>query len=190
MLQHYWSLTIRLFSVICGIFSGGGFLPLYREAVGVFYSPSRLGNRGEGVLKYIQPARDTSTNIKLTGNGLIVVVVADVEEILSTNKLRSNVFATQYLWIPHRPYQNDQKALECNKDEKAGECHLIWNVWAQNRNAHACTVAGVGFANDWSNLSSFQSREEIEGEKNYVGTCAHLLGVCICMFPHMRKHVH
>ena len=28
-----------------GHWLGGGFLPLCREAVGVFYSPSRLGNR-------------------------------------------------------------------------------------------------------------------------------------------------
>ncbi len=41
--QHYWNLTIRLFSVISGHSLGGGFLPLCREAVVVFYSPNRLG---------------------------------------------------------------------------------------------------------------------------------------------------
>ena len=41
-LQHYWNLTIRLFSVIARTLIGG-VLPLCREAVGVFYSPSRLG---------------------------------------------------------------------------------------------------------------------------------------------------
>ena len=40
-LQHYWSLTIRLFSVISRTLVGGG-LPLCRDAVSVFYSPSQL----------------------------------------------------------------------------------------------------------------------------------------------------
>ena len=40
-----WNLTIRLFSVIPRTLVGeGGFLPLCRGAIGVFYSPSRLGN--------------------------------------------------------------------------------------------------------------------------------------------------
>ena len=42
-LQHYWNLTIRLFSVISRTFVVVGFLPIFREAVGVFYSHSRLG---------------------------------------------------------------------------------------------------------------------------------------------------
>ena len=42
-LQHYWSLTIRLFSVISRTLFGG-FLTLCREAVSVFYSPSWLGH--------------------------------------------------------------------------------------------------------------------------------------------------
>ena len=37
-------LTIRLFSVISRTLVGGGVLPLCRGAVGVFYSPSWLGN--------------------------------------------------------------------------------------------------------------------------------------------------
>ena len=37
MLQHYWSLTIALFSLISRTLVGG-VIPLYREAVGVFYS--------------------------------------------------------------------------------------------------------------------------------------------------------
>ena len=37
-LQHYWNLTIRLFSVICRTLIGG-ILPLCREAVSVFSSP-------------------------------------------------------------------------------------------------------------------------------------------------------
>ena len=41
-LQHCWNLTIKLFSVISRTLVGG-VLPLCREAVGVFYSPSRLG---------------------------------------------------------------------------------------------------------------------------------------------------
>ena len=38
-LQHYWNLTIRLFSVIFRTLVGWGVLPLCREAVGVFYRP-------------------------------------------------------------------------------------------------------------------------------------------------------
>ena len=40
--QHYWNITIRLFSVISRTLVGG-VLPLCRCAVDVFYSPSRLG---------------------------------------------------------------------------------------------------------------------------------------------------
>ena len=40
--QHHWNLTIRLFSVISRTLVGW-VLPLCRDAVGVFYSPSRLG---------------------------------------------------------------------------------------------------------------------------------------------------
>ena len=44
-LQHYWNLTIRLFSVIFRTLVGSiGVLPLCREAVSVFYTPSQLGN--------------------------------------------------------------------------------------------------------------------------------------------------
>ena len=42
-LQHCWNLTIRLFSVISRTLVWGWVLPLCRKAVGVFYSPSRLG---------------------------------------------------------------------------------------------------------------------------------------------------
>ena len=40
-LQHYWNLTIRLFSVISRtlVEGGGGVLLLCRGAVGVFYAP-------------------------------------------------------------------------------------------------------------------------------------------------------
>ena len=41
-LQHYWSLTIRLFSVISRTLIGGVLL-LCKDVVSVFYSPSRLG---------------------------------------------------------------------------------------------------------------------------------------------------
>ena len=41
-LQHYWSLTIRLFSIISRTLVKGD-LPLCRDAVGVFYSSNRLG---------------------------------------------------------------------------------------------------------------------------------------------------
>ena len=45
-LQHYWNLTIRLFSVISRTLVAG-VLPFCREAVGVFYSPSQLDNNAE-----------------------------------------------------------------------------------------------------------------------------------------------
>ena len=41
-LQHYWSLTVRFFNVICRAVVGGA-LPLCRDSVDVFYSSSRLG---------------------------------------------------------------------------------------------------------------------------------------------------
>ena len=41
-LQHYWKLTIKLFSVVSGTHVGR-VLPLCRKAVGVFNSPNRLG---------------------------------------------------------------------------------------------------------------------------------------------------
>ena len=40
-IQHYWNLIIRLFCVISRTFVGR-VLPLFRDAVGVFYSPSWL----------------------------------------------------------------------------------------------------------------------------------------------------
>ena len=46
--------VIRLFNVIYKTLVGGGFLPLCREAVGVFYSPSRQGNdRKQRLGKYM-----------------------------------------------------------------------------------------------------------------------------------------
>ena len=42
-LQHYRSLTIRLFSVISRTLIGQGVLPLCKDAVSIFYSPSSLG---------------------------------------------------------------------------------------------------------------------------------------------------
>ena len=47
-LQHYSNLTIRLFSIISRTHIGVGVLPLCREAVGVFYNPSQLGNCQSG----------------------------------------------------------------------------------------------------------------------------------------------
>ena len=41
-LQHYWSLAIRFFSVIFRILVGG-VLPLFRDAISLFYSLTRLG---------------------------------------------------------------------------------------------------------------------------------------------------
>ena len=53
-LQHYWNLTIRLFSVISGLSLVGGFLPLCRGAVSVFYSPSQLGKKVMLIVKSCQ----------------------------------------------------------------------------------------------------------------------------------------
>ena len=41
-LQHYWNLAIGLFRVIPRTLVVGGVLPLHRDAIGVFYNPSRL----------------------------------------------------------------------------------------------------------------------------------------------------
>ena len=60
-LQHYWNLTIRLFSFIFRTHVGGGVLPHCRGAVGVFYSPSRLS---KGYLGY---AIITTTNTNWHG---------------------------------------------------------------------------------------------------------------------------
>ena len=46
-LQYYWSLTIRLFSVISRTLIGG-VLPLCRDAIRVFCSPSRLDQHWRG----------------------------------------------------------------------------------------------------------------------------------------------
>ena len=42
-LQNYQSLSIRLFCVISRTIFGG-ILPFFRDTIGLFYSPSRLGN--------------------------------------------------------------------------------------------------------------------------------------------------
>ena len=44
-LQHYFNLTIKVFSVICRtLVEWGGILPHWRDAVGVFCAPSWLGH--------------------------------------------------------------------------------------------------------------------------------------------------
>ena len=51
-LQHFWNLTIRLFSVISRTVIGGGeVLPLCREAVGVFYRPGLMGEEIKSWIK-------------------------------------------------------------------------------------------------------------------------------------------
>ena len=52
VLQHYWSLTIWLLSVISRTLVGG-VLPLCSDAVSVFNSPSQLGQQRCWVNKYI-----------------------------------------------------------------------------------------------------------------------------------------
>ena len=51
-LQNYWSLTIRLFSVISRALVARGcwVLPLWRDAFSVFYSPSRRGVVSHGFI--------------------------------------------------------------------------------------------------------------------------------------------
>ena len=53
MLQHYWKLTIRLFSVISGTLAGGG-LRLLQWCFGVFYSPSQQGKQFLWVFHYLR----------------------------------------------------------------------------------------------------------------------------------------
>ena len=53
-LQHYWKLTIRLFSVIYQDTHWEGVLPLCREAVSVLYSPSRLSNNNDLILSIFE----------------------------------------------------------------------------------------------------------------------------------------
>ena len=50
-LQHYWDLINKLLMSYPG-YTWGGVLPLCREAVGVFYSPSQLSNN---VISFLKP---------------------------------------------------------------------------------------------------------------------------------------
>ena len=71
-IQYYWNLTIKLFRVITRTFVGRRVLSLFRDAAGVFYSPSRLGSsRMENVFSLISEKykrivfnRTLETNIK------------------------------------------------------------------------------------------------------------------------------
>ena len=50
-LQHYKSLTIRLFSFISRTLVEVGVLPFCRDAVGIFYTPSRMGRKIMGQVR-------------------------------------------------------------------------------------------------------------------------------------------
>ena len=68
-LQHYGNFIIRLFSVIFRTLVGRwGVSPVYRDAVGVFFNPSRLGNmlirkkkKGKKTVEMNVRIRDAST---------------------------------------------------------------------------------------------------------------------------------
>ena len=56
-LQHYWNLTIRLFRIISRTHVARGVLFLCREAVGVFYNPSRQGNLKNEIYVYVPSSK-------------------------------------------------------------------------------------------------------------------------------------
>ena len=85
-LQHYWSLTIRIFSVTTRTLNRGVLLPC-RDTVGVFYNHSRLG--------YIEFAIQKSSinfDVKLS----IQIMPPSIESKWSNIKLKS---VTIYSWV-------------------------------------------------------------------------------------------
>ena len=77
-LQYYWSLTTRLFSVICRTFVAG-VLPLFRVSVCVFYNSSWLGHRiliwGSYPSAEMQSVCSTTPADWATGHSLVMVGV-------------------------------------------------------------------------------------------------------------------
>ena len=103
-LQHYWNLTIRLFCIISRTLVEAGVLPLCRCAVGVFYSPSRLGNilfSAMGKLSsksheiWITP---TSHFMKLNNQNYLKLSWNNTDQIYSKKSPWASTSASRHLW--------------------------------------------------------------------------------------------
>ena len=79
-LQHYWSLTIILFSVISRTLVRVG-LPLCSDTLSVFYNPSRMGNQKEC----------GEVNCNVAEKNLMFAVF--LENMLIIDKTRSNTYS-------------------------------------------------------------------------------------------------
>ena len=107
--QHYWSLTMRLFSAISRTLVGG-ILHLRRDAVGVFYCPNRLGNLkmkvnfsdkvwGPGLYRKrydraVSPSKNRSISMAFRSiKKLVVIIVLNTEWTISK--------ATNFLFNRH-----------------------------------------------------------------------------------------
>ena len=100
-LYHYWSLIIRLFSVINRSLFGWRVSLFNRDAVGVFYSRSRLGKL---VLR---------TNLKLPAMEHLVIGLL----IFSINRVRflpsqSNFQYPEYFWGTNLPLKGNMMCFE------------------------------------------------------------------------------
>ena len=92
--QHHWNLTIRLFSVVSRTLIGG-VLPLGRDAVSVFYSPSWLGNLARTNKKmYIYTY--ICINIKVN-NGKKSKVVSSINQVLDDGLLNPKRYNIDFL---------------------------------------------------------------------------------------------
>ena len=111
MVQHYWNLTIWLFSVISRpIVGGGGVLPLSREAIGVFYRPNQLGkpvgrNRFKPFVRKLVGSKTTLTGIgtKLSKAFSIQITVSPL-----TIYIYISYQQHQDVSLMHRPTQNEE----------------------------------------------------------------------------------
>ena len=101
-LQHYWNLTIRLFSVISWTLVGG-VLSLCWEAVSVFWSPSRLALIWRGSYPFAEKQSVYSTaptNWAIRYNSLFILTRHagfTKEDLLKTPEVR--LFAIYIHWI-------------------------------------------------------------------------------------------
>ena len=93
--QHYWNLTIRLFSVISRT-RVGEILPRCREVVSVFYSPSQLGNQRKDHIDPTGPMQRNRPKQLQTHN----LPTDDVKNINSTNKGRDLLLTNKLQIVP------------------------------------------------------------------------------------------
>ena len=100
-----WSLAIRLFCNISRAFVGGGGLLLWRDAVGVFYSPSQSGSWKNAVMEFIRSTYQPSHYFW---------------------RQLSNVFDVSWLSLPLTPQKIINSKLEM--------CHLVWKIEPGNLN--------------------------------------------------------